>query len=94
MRVTTLLNKLLNLQGLRVTGVRFEDGAMIVCVHRTFRLLTCPCCGRRKRGRESRRERRWRHMAIWGNEVWIEGEIRRLRCKNCGSPKRAVGQAA
>ncbi len=85
MRVTTLLNKLLNLQGLRVTGVRFEDGAMIVCVHSTFRLLTCLCCGRRQRGRESRRERRWRHMAIWGNEGWIEGEIRRLKCKKCAA---------
>ena len=30
MRVTTLLNKLLNLQGLRVAGLYFEDGAMIV----------------------------------------------------------------
>jgi len=82
-RVTTLLNKLLNLQGLRVTGAWFEDGAMIVSVHRTFRLLTCPCCGRRKGGRESRSTRRWRHMAIWGNEVWIEGEIRRLSCRKC-----------
>jgi len=52
-------------------------------VHRTFRLLTCPHCGRRKRGRESRGVRRWRHMAIWGNEVWIEGEIRRLKCSKC-----------
>lgn len=85
MRVTTLLNKLLNLQGLRVTGVRIEDGSMIVAVHRTFRLLTCPCCGRRKGGRESRRVRRWRHMAIWGNEVWIEGEIRRLKCRKCAA---------
>jgi transposase len=22
-------------------------------------------------------------MAIWGNEVWIEAEIRRLRCRKC-----------
>ena len=85
MRVTTLLNKLLNLQGLRVTGVRFEDDAMIVCVHRTFRLLTCPNCGHRKRGRMSRKVRRWRHMAIWGNDVWIEGEIRRLSCPKCAT---------
>jgi transposase len=82
-RISTLLNKLLNLQGLRVMGVRFEDGDMIVSVHRTFRQLTCPCCGQRERGRESKRVRRWRHMAIWGNEVYIEGEIRRLKCKKC-----------
>jgi transposase len=84
-RVTTLLNKLLNLQGLRVTGVRFEDGALILLVRRTFRRLTCPCCGHHKRGRESKRVRRWRHMSIWGMEVWIEGEIRRIRCDNCAA---------
>ena len=85
MRVTTLLNFLLNLQGLRVTGVRFEHGLMIISVHRRFRLLTCSRCGRRKRGRESKRVRRWRHMAIWGNEVWLEGEIRRLKCVKCAA---------
>ncbi len=85
MRVSTLLNKLLNLQGLRVTGVRFEDGIMVVCVRRRFRRLTCSRCGRSKRGRESKRVRRWRHVGIWGHEVWIEGEIRRLKCKHCAA---------
>jgi len=84
-RVTTLLNSLLNLQGLRVRGVRIEDGTMVLSVHRTFGLLTCPRCGRRKRGRESRRVRRWRHLALWGHEVWLEGEIRRLKCRKCAA---------
>ena len=60
MRVTTLLNKLLNLHGLRVTGVRFDGEVMFIAIHRTFRKLTCPHCGRRKKGRESRRQRAWR----------------------------------
>jgi len=89
-RVTTLLNKLLNLQGLRVAGLYFEDGAMIVRVARTFKLLTCPECGIRKEGRYSRSQRRWRHMGIWGTEVWLEGEIRRLQCTNCGVLTEAV----
>ena len=83
MRVTTLLNKLLNLQQLRVTGLYFEDGAMILRIHRSFKLLTCPRCGRRKAGRQSRSTRRWRHTGIWGNEVSLEGEIRRLQCPAC-----------
>lgn len=85
MRVTTLLNKLINLQGLRVTGFYFEDGAMIISIARTFKLLTCPQCGRAKRGRQSRSDRRWRHTGIWGNDVWLEGEIRRLRCTKCAT---------
>lgn len=83
MRVTTLFNKLLNLQGLRVTGVRFEDDVIVIAIRRTFRLLTCPHCGRRRRGRESCRKRAWRHIAIWGHEVRLEGETRRLRCRKC-----------
>ncbi len=90
MRVTTLLNKLINLQGLRVTGLHFEDGAMIISIARTFKLLTCPECGARKKGRYSRSQRHWRHIGLWGNEVWLEGEIRRLRCANCGVVTEAV----
>ncbi len=84
-RITTLLNKLINLQGLRVTGLHFDGDSMVIGIARTFKLLSCPRCGRRKRGRESRRVRRWRHVGIWGNDVWLEGEIRRLRCRKCKS---------
>lgn len=83
MRVTTLLNKLLNLQGLWVTGVRFQDEGMVVQVRPRCGLLTCSRCGLRKRGRASTATRRWRHLGAWGTDVWIEGEIRRLRCRRC-----------
>ena len=85
MRVTTLLNKLINLHGVRVTGLRFEDGSLVIGIARTFKILSCPRCGYCKRGRESRSIRRWRHIGLWGNDVWLEGEIRRLRCKQCES---------
>lgn len=83
MRVTTLLNKLLNLPGLWVRGVRFEDDALIIVAHRRFRLLTCPECGTEVRGRFEERARRWRHLAIWGMSTFIEAPIRRLRCPEC-----------
>jgi transposase len=80
MRVTTLFNKLLNLQGLWVTGLRFEGDALVIVVRRRFRLLTCPECGTRVKGRFEEKIRRWRHLAIFGTTTWIEGPIRRLRC--------------
>lgn len=83
MRVTTLLNKLLNLPGLWVRGVRFEDDELVIEVDRRFRCLTCPVCGTRVRGRFHEKVRRWRHMAVWGATTWIEGPIRRLRCPTC-----------
>lgn len=82
-RVTTLLNKLLQLPGLWVQAIRFEDDTLIIEVRRRFRLLTCPECGTQVRGRFQETTRRWRHLAIWGTTVFIEGPIRRLRCPTC-----------
>lgn len=83
MRVTTLLNKLLKLQGLWVEGIRLEDEALIIEVRRRFRRLTCPECGTRVTGRFEEKTRRWHHLAIFGTTTWIEGPIRRLRCPTC-----------
>lgn len=92
MRATTLLNKLLlhNLRGLRVAGFRFVNGDLVLRIRRAFRRLTCPHCGFCKAGMESRRERRWRHLGIWGQTVYLEGEIRRLRCPKHGVVTEAV----
>ena len=79
MRATTLLNNLLlhNLRGLRVTGFCFANGELVLRIGRKFRRLRCPHCGFHKAGMESRRDRRWRHLGIWGLPVYLEGEIRR-----------------
>jgi transposase len=82
-RVTTLLNKLLNLPGLWVRGIRFENDALVIVADRSFRLLRCPECGTEVRGRFEQKTRRWRHLAIWGMSTFIEAPIRRLRCPQC-----------
>lgn len=83
MRVRTLLNKLIKLQGLWVRGVIFEGDVLVIRVERRFRRLTCPECGTRVKGRFEEKTRRWRHLAIFGTTTWIEGPIRRLRCPKC-----------
>jgi transposase len=89
MRVTTLLNRLLQLPGLRVSGVRFEhetgreEPLLVVEIERRFRLLTCPDCGTRVRGRFEENRRRWRHLAVLGHTTYLEGPIRRMRCPTC-----------
>ena len=83
MRVTTLFNKLLNLQGLRVVGFCFEGDDLVLTADRRFSRLTCPRCGRSRSGDVRSTSRRWRHLGIWGRTVWIEGPIRRFRCGSC-----------
>lgn len=83
MRIENVFQKLLRLQGLRVKGVATEGGTLVLRIERTFRRLTCPRCGWKGSGRESARVRRWRHLAVWGTEVLLEGEIRRFRCRRC-----------
>ncbi len=83
-RATTLLNRLLNLQGLSVQGSEFLGGALYVPIRRRFRLLRCSVCGTRVRGRFVEKPlRTWRHLALGGIRVYLRGSIRRLRCPKC-----------
>jgi len=85
-RVTTLFNKLLNLQGLWVAGFHFEDGDLILAIQARGRRLTCPHCGKVRSSKQpiEGKLRRWRHLGIWSRRVFLEGAIRRFRCKPCG----------
>lgn len=83
MRVTTLLNKLLHLPGLWIRSLKFEENSLVLVFRRRFRLLTCPVCGTQVSGRFEETVRRWRHLALWGHRIYLEGPIRRLRCPTC-----------
>lgn len=82
MRVTTAFNRLLCLPGLVVDAVVFTDAGIVVAVKRTFRRLTCPC-GFSTSATYDRSRRRWRHLDLGTHKLWLEGEIRRLRCIAC-----------
>jgi transposase len=82
-RVTTLLNRMIALDGLWVKEARWEGEDLVVKIRPRRRLLTCSKCGTQVRGRFHERIRRWRHLGAWGCRVWLEGPIRRLRCPTC-----------
>ena len=83
MRVTTLFNKLLNLQGLWVQGFEFEGDDLVLYVRVRARRMRCPHCDTACSGNRSGSPRRWRHLGIWGRSVWIAAFIRRFRCPTC-----------
>lgn len=82
MRVTTIFNRILGLDGASVVGVAFTDDEMVVTLRRRAKLHRCPC-GTRVSGRYDRSVRRWRHLDACGAMVWLEAEVARIWCPDC-----------
>ena len=82
MRVTTAFNKLLALEGASVTAVTFAAEGVVVGVRRRRQRPVCPC-GWKGRAVYDRSVRRWRHLDLGGSKLFLEAEIRRLRCRRC-----------
>lgn len=83
MRVTTAFNRMLALPGATVSTVTFAPEGIVIGVRARARRLRCPC-GFSTAARFDTKRRRWRHIDAAASRVWIESEIRRLRCTRCG----------
>ena len=90
MRVTTALNRLLALPGARVSDVRITAQGVIVRVALRRRRLACSACGQPYRAMHDRAFRRWRHLDLAGRRCFIEYELRRVDCRDCGVRVEAV----
>ena len=84
MRASTAFNRILQLPGATVRSVEITDDAIVVGIRAQQRLLSCPDCGHRCRGRYDQSIRRWRHLDMAGSKLFLEATIRRLTCLNCG----------
>lgn len=82
MRTTTLVNQLLDLPGIVVTGVSLEPGVLTVEARLTARKLYCPLCDYATWSRHDRRPvpSRWRHLDFGASKVTVTCVRRRLRC--------------
>lgn len=56
----------------------------MVELRRRFRRLTCPHCGWSSRATYDRSVRRWRHIDAGSSMIWLQAEIRRMDCHECG----------
>lgn len=94
MRLTTVFNKLLRLQGAFVRDVKFGFEEIVVTVRPRRRLHRCPYCEFTSHGGYDKRERRrWRHVALGRWRVWIEATLYRLECPQHGVITEAVDWA-
>ena len=85
MRISSLVRRTLGLKGHLVESVVEEDGELLVHLapRRRSRPI-CSSCGRKMPGYDSRSERRWRHVPIWGIPVTLVYRPRRGKCRRCG----------
>jgi transposase len=88
-RVTTAFNKLLRLPGASVREVRFGAEGVIVGVALRRRRAACSACGQIAPTHD-RSRRRWRHLDLGAQRCFIECELRRVRCPDCGVRVQAV----
>jgi transposase len=84
------LNWLLALPGASVTGVRLSGEGVIVRVRLHRRRLACSVCGQVYRGMHDRSVRRWRHLDLAGCRCFLEYDLRRVACRDCGVRVGAV----
>lgn len=92
MRVTTLLNKLLDLPGIGVTGVSIRSGKLLVDVRLRTRRLACPRCDYTTRARYDTRPAPscWRHLDFGSHLVIVRAPLNRLDCPTHGVLVQAV----
>ena len=78
--------RLLRLPGASVIDVGFGAEGVIVTVRLRRRRRVCSSCGQTGRRLQihDRRVKRWRHLDLGASRCWIECELRRLRCPDCG----------
>jgi transposase len=81
-RETSLVNKLLDVPGIGVTGVSLLPGLLIAEVKLRARKLYCPLCGYSTWSRYDQRtvDSRWRHLDFGAFKVVLTCRRRRLHC--------------
>jgi transposase len=90
-RVSTAFKRLLRLSGASVADVSFTGDGVLVTVRLRRRRRVCGGCGQTGALEiHDRRVKRWRHLDLVASRCWIECELRRLRCPDCGVRLEAV----
>jgi transposase len=89
-RLTTVFNKLLNLQATRVQTVAFDFDTITVGVVPTASKHRCPQCAYTSWGSYDGKQRQWRHVALGRWRVQLSYRICRLKCPTHGVITEAV----
>ena len=85
MLVESIVRKTLGLKAHCVKKVAVEHGEMVVYLVPNRRCkVICSSCGMKGPGYDTLKERRWKHVPLWGIPVTLIYSPRRVECCNCG----------
>ncbi len=78
------------LQGARLIDVLFGPGGVTVRVALRRRRAVCSVCAQVCPKVHDRARRRWHHLDVGGQRCFVEYELRRVRCADCGVRVEAI----
>ena len=91
MLIKSIVRKTLGLKRHCVKEVRDEDGQLMVYLLPDSRCkLVCSSCGSKAPGYDTLKERRWKHVPLWGIPVSLVYAPRRVHCAKCGIKVEAL----
>jgi transposase len=93
-RISTVFRKLLDVTGLVVLTVGFEEEGLVIDVRPRWRKPRCGECGRKRPTYDRSPVRRWRHLALGRTVFWLRYAPRRVSCRTCGVRVEQVPWAA
>lgn len=100
MRATTLVRKLIGIDGLWATRLEVQDGALVVWVRPNWRDPRCSGCGERPPQQRpgganvATRGRRWRHLDLAGIRLFLAYDVHWVYCPDCGRTVEQVPWAS
>ena len=85
MPIKSLIKETLFLQGFRIDSIdRFSFGLNIKIIPDRRYRPRCGRCGHTGKYRDTRPERQFKHVPLWGLPVFLSYSPRRVVCKHCG----------
>lgn len=78
------LNELFGIPQVVVTSGEYKDSKLILKGHQMFEISRCPWCGGTHIVRNGVRIRRFRTLPVGRHDVFVDVEIQRYRCRDCG----------
>lgn len=85
---TSLLYHAFGIRGYDYRAMNLDKGELFFRIEAPRKSLKCPACGSAHVHINEWCPRRWRTLPIGSKAVWIEMDVPRVKCQNCGAKRR------